>query len=436
MSPAYNNDGCDQKGDDVLPDFLDDHDDGFEPPPDILGDSVELKTPMVPSDSSDNENHSRETTGPRSFIGRLASSTRAKVLASAVGIFLVGVGGAVLDRSSSSSPDPSQGKASTFKMPKITTPALKQNTGAIFHVTPIETAPQKAPEVKAINEEETVPLETFHPLKNKREVVEKYSKVPGLSHTEVAKAYDAVSDALKWIKSDKKLLKKLKKHDIELGNPEFYLAIAIKESALDPKAGEDRKYKGYFQLRMRPDDPDENKTAVKKKPPEKDRSPLKDIEQFFDINFGNKELLQPRENAISGILYYHLCRDRYLGHDIPEADKDLSTYFSYNVGQGAFMNIWDSLGATSYEDFEIKLSKLLADKAPDKIKYNDHPYEDKTYGISYRVHLELIDSTGDLGSIVIGGSEYDVGKLFRAMRYARTIDSLAHDDPDENFANK
>jgi len=263
--------------------------------------------------------------------------------------------------------------------------------------------------------------------KNASDAVLKYSQIAHLSEQKIFEAYNHFANALSDIKSDASLYSKLNKLGISLRDPEFYLAIAIKESALDPEAGKG-SYVGYLQLRKRPDTSNA-----------RDRSPLKDLEEKFGISGTNDDLLDPESNAKFGILYFHLCRDGYLKNVVPEADKDPATYFSYNVGQGDFKHLWNFFKPDSFDDFEKKVSILIARKFPKVFAYNPRLFFDKSYGISYYTYLELLDKEASQNKkIKINGRVFDAGKLFRAFRYVGAIESIVQIEPstDADIASK
>ena len=261
--------------------------------------------------------------------------------------------------------------------------------------------------------------------KTASDAVLKYSKIAQLSEQKIFDAYTHFSTALSEIRSDKALASKLLKSGIKLREPEFYLAIAIKESALNPEAGKG-SYVGYLQLRKRSENP-----AVR------DRSPLKDLEDRFGLESTNDDLFNPKNNAKLGILYFHLCRDEYLRDVVPEPDKDLATYFAYNVGQGDFKYLWEFFKSDSFDDFEKKVSTLIARQFPKTFAYSPRFFLDKSYGISYYTHLELIDPKANMDKkIKINGRVFNAGKLFRAFRYVRTIESINNLDSDSDLANK
>lgn len=254
---------------------------------------------------------------------------------------------------------------------------------------------------------------------------------------------ERMKQAKKDLKNALRLLKKWKdsgrinlgRVKIDFDNPDRYLPLMIKESKLDNSAVSRSGARGYFQI----------------------LSPAyKDIEKFFkvkDESTGTKKPLSkilggrspiyqyPTNNCIYGILYYHLCIDRYagnsaFGNQTAQERKKLG-FMLYNAGFGTIRRLWRKLKPKSFKDFEKKLSDLLAKQLGVKAGPFRRTF-DKNYEVCYQEHpaikkyIELysknpwhqsLQKTFRINNTPLKG--ISTGKVGEVLRYVRMIEAIS-----------
>jgi N-acetyl-anhydromuramyl-L-alanine amidase AmpD len=275
---------------------------------------------------------------------------------------------------------------------------------------------------------------------------EKFEAIPYVSEKQIKDARRAAKKAIRTVKKNKKLRKKLKESGIEtsdLKNPDFYIALAIKESHLDPTDISGSGARGWFQIMQ--DALDEtNKRAGT-------TLSLTDLHYPKDANISSSEKTTKQNyNALVGIAYWHIIREFYLqdhypkklGISVPEEDLDKATDFSYNLGAGGFSRLWAELQPKDFEDFETKIAEIVAQNCTTLKVPKDKKSRAFTnaYNISFTTFLELkqgktyddfkeeVEENKIKGKkakkVQIGQKEYRVGKLERVLRYVETINAL------------
>ncbi len=131
---------------------------------------------------------------------------------------------------------------------------------------------------------------------------------------------------------------------IDDDNFDRYLPLMTKESGLNPASTSASGAIGYFQV-----------TPIA----------LDEINAYFDVSLTADALRNPKQNCVAGILYYELLiatrvnSQENLKGLMPQ-DKKLMALAMYNAGPGIVTDVWRHLRATSYSDFEKKLSVELA----------------------------------------------------------------------------
>lgn len=229
----------------------------------------------------------------------------------------------------------------------------------------------------------------------------------------------------------------LKNFGITLESTDYYLAIATKESGLNQLEVSKSDAKGLFQV----------KTGT--------GYALDDIKNIFGLTIDPSQIFYiPKEvknrkeeirenkyfktaaanNAFTGILYWHICKDVFRQRQnlqIPKEDQDRAACFSYKLGNGDFTNLWQSIEAKNFNDFAVKLSTQLAQKFPQNFilpKGGKDVLQDDTYKLNYTAYIYTGKSLGG-AMIRIGKRNYDAANLVQTLRYSEIIQSLARKQP-------
>ena len=160
--------------------------------------------------------------------------------------------------------------------------------------------------------------------------VRKYENANEITPEKITHAHLAIATALKAIQArihrNRQLKQLFRDHQIKLQSPDYYLAIAVKESKLIPIDVSSSDARGYFQIkRSALDDVAEKAGLII--PPElvfSNKAPNTREQKRASVN-----------NAIIGILYWHIMRDVYpkrVGLNWPEQDKDELAGLGYLMG--------------------------------------------------------------------------------------------------------
>lgn len=255
-------------------------------------------------------------------------------------------------------------------------------------------------------------------IKNNHPEKGKFERISGLTPEKISTARKAISTALSVMHAPA-YIKIFKERGIILESEDYYLAIAIEESNLNPL--NDSVGKGLFQI--------------------KDKA-LAEVHKAFDLNFETKDIFSTvpqfqekasRNNAIAGILYWHLCKDVFPKNiKIPKEDKDRAAAFAYQLDSGDFANLWQTLGAKDFNDFAIKLSAQLVQKFPKNFiqpKNGKDVLHDSTYKLNYTTYVYALNQLRG-GTIKIGNGSYNAAKLADILHNSEIIQSLTHKQPD------
>ena len=252
----------------------------------------------------------------------------------------------------------------------------------------------------------------------------KFDRIPEMTPEKLSAARKAINGALRNM-STPAYQKLFKARGIKLESTNYYLAIAIKESGLNPFGISSSNAKGLFQM----------KTGA--------GQALDDVNRIFGLNLQDKDVFPivpkyqeqaSKNNALAGILYWHICKDVFRqsqGLVIPKEDQDRAAAFIYKIGIGSFSDLWKGLGAKSFDDFATKLSDQLSKTFPNNFvipKGTRDNLFDNTYKIGYVSYIYTKKEISG-GIIKIGGRDYDASNLVQTLRYAEVIKSLADKQP-------
>lgn len=241
-------------------------------------------------------------------------------------------------------------------------------------------------------------------------------------------ARKAIAQALEPMKS-KAYQDVFAKFGITLKSPDFYLALAIKESSLDQSKESEKKKdgsggaKGLFQIKTGPKDA------------------LADVNQRFNLTFQEKDIFSQnpeyqekvtRNNAIVGILFWHLCRDHYgakVSPDLSADDKDKVGNFFFKMGPTDVPRLWKAAGnPKNFKEFATTLAQKLKEKFPDNIDIPTDKVKtivDDTYPVKYTKYLT---NKGTLpnNELVVGNETFDAANVIQTLRYSELIFTMSH----------
>ncbi len=256
---------------------------------------------------------------------------------------------------------------------------------------------------------------------------EKYKNVPSLREQRIEDAFHATQEAINEIESTPSIKRVLERRGIELHPADYYLAIAIKESALNPTAVSGGGMLGLYQLSSKA---------------------LEDLKRIYKVDLGREDIFYEgtserriaetsKNNAMAGILYWHLCRSIYVSRKftppISEADKEKATAFAYNMGHGAFRNLWNTIGADSFEEFSKRLAKIVADNT-EGFTAEKRRRTNNTYNVEITTYLSFQRSPLNSATIRIGAREYTLVKIIEATTYAEIVIALIHTEPNTPYS--
>ncbi len=211
-------------------------------------------------------------------------------------------------------------------------------------------------------------------------------------------------------------------HSFNLKSAAFYLSIAVKESSLDPTEVSDSDAKGLFQLKN---------TAVD------------EVIKFFpDIGLTRGSIYSnstdpslqesaSKNNAIAGILYWHIGRDYYgakINSDLSDKDKDKLGNMIYKMGPTMIKKLWNAVGAKSFQEFATIIAQKIEEKYPDETEVPEGKLEtilSKTYNINFTSYIKVKSDLPD-NELEIDGSTFDTANTIQSLRYAELIASMMH----------
>lgn len=235
---------------------------------------------------------------------------------------------------------------------------------------------------------------------------------------------------LKLIKKNpilsKAIKEALKKHKLNFRfkKAEKYLAIAVKESGLNPTIISKSDARGLYQLKVDALD-DLNRIF-----------PSIGFTMSFIYHASPEGFMQRRastHNAMAGILYWHLCRDNYVPKVGTFATKDREKFanIAYKMGPTQFKLLHTALGSpTTFRKFAIDLAEKLAAKYPNALAIptgKSESIEDPTYKIPYTRYLKVKANIS--GQIDINGQSFNAANVVQTLRYAELISTMMHGIP-------
>lgn len=204
--------------------------------------------------------------------------------------------------------------------------------------------------------------------------------------------------------------------NIKLEDPDYYLAIAIKESCGNPNLVSSANAVGYFQL-----------TPIA----------VAQTNKIFKTRFthdGEKDGLKgsPLLNTMAGILYWHICRDispKTYALNI-EGEKENIAAFMYNAGPRAACDFAILLkNPKNYAEFEKGLVALLGKKFPKKIKAIAKEKYSKSYKVNYDSAFELSENFEDNESVSVKVNIAEIEKGKRGEKDKRVVKQKTHTYP-------
>lgn len=226
-----------------------------------------------------------------------------------------------------------------------------------------------------------------------------------------------VQEALDFLKE-----RSFKPHSFNFKSAAFYLSIAVKESSLNPVEVSVSDAKGLFQLKN---------TAVD------------EVIRFFpDIGLTRESIYsnstdpafqQPasKNNAIAGILYWHIGRDYYgakINSDLADKDKDKLGNMIYKMGPTMIKKLWNAVGANSFQEFATTIAQKIQEKYPDETEVPEGKLEtilDRTYNINFTSYIKVKSDLPD-NELEINGSTFDTANTIQSLRYAELIAGMMH----------
>ena len=263
--------------------------------------------------------------------------------------------------------------------------------------------------------------------KEAQPAADKYENVPELTKERLKFARVAIDAALEKLKKpDKKMEGVFKKYGISLNTREYYLAIGIKESKLNPTAVSGGNAKGLFQILF----DDANESNVLDDVKRIYGVELSHDDVFYDGNDATKQATAAANNAYVYILYWHLCGDYYRqkqGMDIKKIDRGKATAFAYNMGPSAFATLWKELKPKNFGDFILKIGQKLEKEFPEKIdmpKGKTGLIPDPSYAVEYWPGFYLKEKFAPEDSIKVGKRSFTGRKIMESKKYSEVIYSL------------
>ncbi len=204
--------------------------------------------------------------------------------------------------------------------------------------------------------------------------------------------------------------------NIKLEDPDYYLAVAIKESCGNPNLVSPANAVGYFQL-----------TPIA----------IAQTNKIFKTRFTHNEKETgvkdaPLLNAMAGILYWHVCRDiSPKTYDINiEGEKENIAAFMYNAGPRAACDFAILLkNPKNYVEFEKGLVLLLGKKFPKKIKATSKAKYSQSYKVNYVSAFELIKKFEGNDSVSVDVNIAEIEKGKKGEKDKRVVKKKTHTYP-------
>ncbi|MFA7685481.1 MAG: hypothetical protein WCX95_01625 [Candidatus Gracilibacteria bacterium] len=280
----------------------------------------------------------------------------------------------------------------------------------------------------------TEKVEVFLPAEGK------FLEIKGVTSEKLLAAKSAIDIALGYIKSDKKISDFFDKYGIKIQPTSYYLAIAVKESLLNPTANTGANNPdftdwavGYFQVKQ---------------------VALREVNYNFNTLFSkdsvysgeplnsDDQMMASPNNCVAGILYWHLGEKFYLKdmpNKFPKEDHDKFVAMIYFLGTNQFKSLYLSLGEPkSFKEFAEGIALHLS-KNFNFIAVQNGGLT-TNYNPSFGVETRSYTNTGSLDAgdineklhkkyILIKGKKFNAESLFEAIRYAEITSGLMN-DPD------
>lgn len=204
--------------------------------------------------------------------------------------------------------------------------------------------------------------------------------------------------------------------NIKLEDPDYYLAIAIKESCGNPNLVSPANAVGYFQL-----------TPIA----------VAQTNKIFKTRFthdGEKDGVKDSTllNAMAGILYWHICRDiSPKTYDLNiEGEQENIAAFMYNAGPRAACDFAILLkNPKNYKEFEKGLVALLGKKFPKKIKVASKEKYSQSYKVNYDSAFELSKNFEDKDTVSVKVNIAEMEKGKRGEKDKRVVKQKTHTYP-------
>lgn len=264
----------------------------------------------------------------------------------------------------------------------------------------------------------------------------KFLEAEKITEEKLSFALFAINNALCFINSNPAVSKEIKKRGIKIKPASYYLAIAFHESKLKPESiannGEDThpdKYAlGYFQLK---------------------KAAMLDVNTNFSTNFSRSKMFSEKEinspeqsrasidNATIGILYWHLCEERFqapMAKTMAQEDRDKFTSLIYYLGSSGFHSLYKALDSPkTFEEFGEKAAKHLAENV-EFVSERKHGLI-TTFERSFFVEIRSYIDTGEMRTkeameklkrktIKIKGYKISAFNLLEVVRYGEISHGL------------
>ncbi|MBI4232569.1 hypothetical protein HY605_05025 [Candidatus Peregrinibacteria bacterium] len=253
--------------------------------------------------------------------------------------------------------------------------------------------------------------------------VDENINVPGVSEEKISAARKAINSALSALKGPK-LQKFLDGKNIALRDAGFYMSIALKETLLNPMAKGSSGDLGYFQIIPQFALAEVNDKVLGPA----GQKLLKDSDIYYTGDDPAKLATAAKNNAMAGILYWHVCRNIYQKNvPVPtsEKDRDQLADFMYNLGPIYARNLLRSIKPKSFYHFARTIAAQMAKQHPGVIKVDLKPKPKDQYGVKC-VPYALKEKPLQKGSATttIGGKSYRTESLLFALEYQSILKEL------------
>ena len=266
----------------------------------------------------------------------------------------------------------------------------------------------------------------------------KFLDIKAITEEKLNAALFAINNALDFINSNPTISAAVKANGIKIQPPYYYIALAVKESKLNPGAKGNtgnpdvNKYAlGYFQVK---------------------KGAMEGVNEMFGMDYSIGEIYSdaPLENsdqtrasinnAVVGILYWHLSEikfDEPVAQTMSQEDRDKITAMIYFLGPSGFRTLYKALGKPKkFSELAKGIARHLSQRF-DFLSVNSGGLS-TSFSPEYGVEIKSYLDTGTLGAddvlrklsgkfITINGGRFNAESLFEAIRYAEITSQLIHD---------